>query len=293
MPLAVELRGVSFAYSGGPPVLRDVDLAVEAGEFVAIAGPNGGGKTTLLRVALGLERPTRGAALLFGEPAQHATRRSRIGYLAQRARLGIEAPVTVRELVAAGLRRRGAASWARPTAEDRARVDEAIERVGLLGAAPPAGLAALRRPAAAGVRRQGARRGSRSCSCWTSRPPGVDVDAQESLARAARRAAPRPRRHDPLRLARVRRRRALVDRLVLVRGTIVFDGSPDALPPTLARPLARPCLTASSCGSRSRPAPIVGAARARGRVLPRPAAAEPDRRRDRPRRLRRASRSVT
>ena len=71
MPLAVELRDVSFAYPGGPPVLRDVDLAVEAGEFVAVAGPNGGGKTTLLRVLLGLERPTNGTALLFGEPAAH------------------------------------------------------------------------------------------------------------------------------------------------------------------------------------------------------------------------------
>ena len=61
MPLALELTGVDFAYGQGPQVLKDVDLRVEQGEFVAIAGPNGGGKTTLLRIALGLERPTRGA----------------------------------------------------------------------------------------------------------------------------------------------------------------------------------------------------------------------------------------
>ena len=60
MPVAVELRNVSFAYNGGRPVLEHVDLAVEAGEFVAIAGPNGGGKTTLVRLALGLEQPTVG-----------------------------------------------------------------------------------------------------------------------------------------------------------------------------------------------------------------------------------------
>ena len=60
MPLTVELDDVSFAYGRGPLVLRNVDLAVGRGEFAAIAGPNGGGKTTLLRLVLGLERPTTG-----------------------------------------------------------------------------------------------------------------------------------------------------------------------------------------------------------------------------------------
>ena len=50
VPLALRLEQVTFAYGHAPPVLRDVDLQVERGEFVAIAGPNGGGKTTLVRV---------------------------------------------------------------------------------------------------------------------------------------------------------------------------------------------------------------------------------------------------
>ena len=83
-------------------VLSDVDLQVAAGEFVAIAGPNGGGKTTLLRLALGLEQPTRGEVRLFGEPARSFGERSRIGYLAQRSQVGLHAPVTVREVVEAG-----------------------------------------------------------------------------------------------------------------------------------------------------------------------------------------------
>ena len=102
MPLAVEFAQVEFGYLPGQPVLRDVDLEVEPGEFVAIAGPNGGGKTTLLRLALGLERPTRGEVRLFGEPADSFRDRAGLGYLAQRTNLGVQAPATVREVVAAG-----------------------------------------------------------------------------------------------------------------------------------------------------------------------------------------------
>lgn len=92
MPLALRLHGVSFAYERGPPVLRDVDLAVERGEFLAIAGPNGGGKTTLLRLVLGLEQPSSGKVELLVR---------RLAYLPQRAQASVDAPLTVRELVTA------------------------------------------------------------------------------------------------------------------------------------------------------------------------------------------------
>ena len=102
MSVALELDGVSFAYLPGQPVLADVDLSVQEGEFVAIAGPNGGGKTTLVRLALGLARPQAGSARLFGEPAHRFSRRATLGYVAQRAQVGTQGPVTVREAVAAG-----------------------------------------------------------------------------------------------------------------------------------------------------------------------------------------------
>jgi ABC-type Mn2+/Zn2+ transport system ATPase subunit len=75
MPLAVELTGVAFGYRPGQRVLEGVDLQLGEGEFVAVAGPNGGGKTTLIRIVLGLERPSAGRALLFGELADRVSRR--------------------------------------------------------------------------------------------------------------------------------------------------------------------------------------------------------------------------
>ena len=92
---ALELERVSFTYRGGPPAVEDVSLAVEQGAFLGIAGPNGGGKTTLLRLALGLERPLTGVVRLFG--AAPGTRGlPRVGYVSQRAQIASGTPVTVR-----------------------------------------------------------------------------------------------------------------------------------------------------------------------------------------------------
>jgi ATP-binding cassette subfamily C protein len=63
---AIALRGVSFAYPGGPRVLHDVDLEVRPGEFVALVGASGSGKSTLLRLLLGFEAPAAGQVLYDG-----------------------------------------------------------------------------------------------------------------------------------------------------------------------------------------------------------------------------------
>jgi len=225
---AVELRGVTFAYGRGRPVLEDVDLAVHPGEFVAIAGPNGGGKTTLVRLALGLERPARGQALLFGEPAHRFSRREGLGYLAQRAQLGLDAPATVREVVAAGrLRRSGLLGPLR--GEDRARVEEAIERVGLTGVAdrPVARLSGGQQQRAFIAK---ALAGEPELLVLDEPTAGVDTASQEALAGL---------------LDRLRQDLAVtvlyvshefgavehyVERLVLIRGGVVFDGHPRELP---------------------------------------------------------------
>ena len=209
MPLAVELRDVSFAYDGGPPVLEHVSLAVEAGEFVAIAGPNGGGKTTLLRLALGLERPTLGRGAPLRRAGGRGSRgRATLGYLAQRSQLGVDAPATVREVVAAGrLRVRRAARPAPRAATGRSSPRRSS------GSGWPT--APTRRCATlSGGQQQRAfiakaLAGEPSLLVLDEPTTGVDVEAQEALAALLDRLHRELARHDPLRLARVRRRRAL------------------------------------------------------------------------------------
>jgi zinc transport system ATP-binding protein len=228
MPLAVELRQVSFAYGNGPPVLRNVDLRIGIGEFVAVAGPNGGGKTTLLRVLLGLEEPTRGEALLFGEPASRFSQRSKIGYLAQRAQLGVDAPATVREVVSAG--RVPVTGLFGPTRRrDREVVSEAIDRVGLgtLADRPLQLLSGGQQQRAFIAKALAA---APSLLVLDEPTTGVDVEAQEALAALLDRL----HRELDVTVLYVSHEfgsvEGFVERLVLVRGEIVFDGSPNELP---------------------------------------------------------------
>ena len=228
MPLAVELRGVSFAYPHGPAVLRDVDLAIQPDEFVGIAGPNGGGKTTLLRLILGLERPQQGSVRLLGEAPERLTKRSRIAYLAQRAQLGIEAPATVREVVTAG-RTIARGPFRLLGAADRAVVDEAIGRVGLttLATRPLSRLSGGQQQRAFIAK---ALAGEPEVLVLDEPTAGVDVEAQAALAELLETL------HEELGTTILYVSHEFgavepyVDRLVLVSGTIVFDGPPSELP---------------------------------------------------------------
>jgi zinc transport system ATP-binding protein len=228
MSVAVELDGVSFAYPGGPEVLSGVDLEIRQGEFVTIAGPNGGGKTTLLRVALGLEEPVTGQARLFGEPADRVRDRYRIGYLAQRARLGIDAPASVSEVVAAGrVARRG---LLKPFGRaDRDAIATAIARVGLVdkSATPIQRLSGGQQQRAYIAK---ALAGNPELLVLDEPTAGVDVDAQEAFGAflgELHKALGATILYVSHEFGAVER---FVERVILIRGGIVFDGPPAELP---------------------------------------------------------------
>lgn len=129
--VTVALRGVRFGF-GAAPVLDGVDLDLTAGEFVVLTGANGSGKSTLLRLTLGLLRPDAGSVRVFGLDPSSAAARRRIGYAPQGLRMATSLPVSVEEVVTAGLTGRSGPLH-RPDRADRGAVADAIAEVGLGG----------------------------------------------------------------------------------------------------------------------------------------------------------------
>jgi zinc transport system ATP-binding protein len=126
------MEGVAFLRDGAP-VVQGIDLVVEKGDILGIIGPNGGGKTTLLRLMLGIERPDAGSVELFGDPLSRFHGWTRIAYVAQNAtHFDPNFPATVRELVLLGrVPSRGLLHWF--TQEDHEITAWAIEHSGLKG----------------------------------------------------------------------------------------------------------------------------------------------------------------
>lgn len=125
----VSLRGVTAGYDGLPAV-EDVDLRIERGALVAVFGPNGGGKTTLLKLMAGLLKPWRGTVEILGGPPTSAARR--IAYVPQAEQVDWSFPVSVRDVAMMGRYPR-LGPLRQPGRADRDAVDAALDRVGMLG----------------------------------------------------------------------------------------------------------------------------------------------------------------
>jgi zinc transport system ATP-binding protein len=132
--VVVSLADVQFSYNS-LRVISGASFHVHRNDFVAIVGPNGGGKTTILKLILGLLRPTSGSVTVFGDSPERA--RPRVGYMPQHVNVDAGFPVNVRDVVLMGRLGR-AATFGPYRRADRAAADNALAEVGLaeLGARP-------------------------------------------------------------------------------------------------------------------------------------------------------------
>lgn len=121
--IIISLRNISKRWEG-KTALTDINFDVRQGDFIAITGPNGGGKTTLLRILLKLLKPTEGNVTYYrdGKPADELS----IGYLPQKNLIDSHFPIDVEEVIASGLIGENL-----PSNKVKSRVKETIGLMGL------------------------------------------------------------------------------------------------------------------------------------------------------------------
>ena len=124
----IDLKDVWFYY-GRLPVLEKINFSVKKHDFVGIIGPNGGGKTTLLKIILGIIRPQKGEVKIFGRSPHEG--RKKIGYVPQVAKFDREFPISVREVVLMG-RLSKKRTGSRYDEEDRKKAENALKSVDML-----------------------------------------------------------------------------------------------------------------------------------------------------------------
>jgi zinc transport system ATP-binding protein len=121
----IEIKKLNFSYNN-QPVLRDVNLTLHQGDFVAMIGPNGGGKTTLLKLMLGLLNAGSGDVRIFNKPPQAVSHR--IGYVPQDVHVNKNFPISVLDVVLMGKLRPGR-GWSRHSQQDRQAAINALDQV--------------------------------------------------------------------------------------------------------------------------------------------------------------------
>src|SRR5690625_5253011 len=99
----IRLENISYSY-GDKQVLNNINFSIDRGMFMGLVGPNGGGKTTLIKIILGLLKPDEGAVYLLDEPIESFNDWNRIGFVSQKANTFNKGfPATVFEVVSMGL----------------------------------------------------------------------------------------------------------------------------------------------------------------------------------------------
>ncbi|MFH1090073.1 MAG: ABC transporter ATP-binding protein, partial [Pseudomonadota bacterium] len=123
----IEIKDLWFSYNG-VPILKNVNFTVEQDDFVAVIGPNGGGKTTLVKLMLGLLGADRGSIRVFGLSPEKAA--PRVGYVPQEMGVSVGLPVSVQSVVLMGRMRPGG-GWRKFSKPDRTAAQAALERVSM------------------------------------------------------------------------------------------------------------------------------------------------------------------
>jgi zinc transport system ATP-binding protein len=121
----ISLKDVSFSYDR-KPFIRKVNLEIKERDFLGLIGPNGGGKTTIIRLILGLLEPDSGSISVFGKSPEEG--RKHIGYLSQFKNIDFDFPITVEEIV---LQSRLTGIFKKPGDDDKLIVRTALKDVGL------------------------------------------------------------------------------------------------------------------------------------------------------------------
>ena len=121
----IQLNRIQVGYDG-KQVLRDIDLTVYTHDFLGVIGPNGGGKTTLIKTILGLKKPMSGTVTFFreGRPVPSV----RMGYLPQYNKIDKDFPISVYEVVLSGLRK---SFWKRYSKAQHQATRDMLCRMGL------------------------------------------------------------------------------------------------------------------------------------------------------------------
>ena len=124
----IEVEDVRFSYER-TDVLKDVSFTLEKGEFLGIIGPNGGGKTTLLKLMLGILKPDRGQIRILGQAPRHSSHR--VGYVPQGTDFNRNFPISVMNVALMGRLTGSRFGSRRYSREDREKVRQILEQVGM------------------------------------------------------------------------------------------------------------------------------------------------------------------
>ncbi|WP_163971588.1 metal ABC transporter ATP-binding protein [Oceanobacillus halotolerans] len=126
----ITMKDVSFHYEN-KDVLKNINFEIPRGAFMGLVGPNGGGKTTLIKLILGLLKPDKGDIFLFGEPIHKFKAWNKIGFVSQKSNSFNKGfPATVYEVVSMGLTAK-IGYFKFPTKRHKQKVLHAIDQVGM------------------------------------------------------------------------------------------------------------------------------------------------------------------